>query len=84
MMFGINRYSLKNTRQEPNYMGGKPMYKCSANEQHKATLNQAKSSGWTCTHCGSDLAARKDKLDELHRLAEQLGYKIRPKKRKEK
>lgn len=56
--------------------GGSSLYKCSANPRHKNTFNTAKNNKWFCTHCGAPLRARKDKIEELHRLAKQLGYKV--------
>lgn len=54
----------------------KPLYKCSKDERHKLTTSQARSSGWWCTHCGAELRVRKDKISELNRLADELGFKV--------
>lgn len=55
---------------------GKTLYKCSAVATHRLTAAQARASGWMCTHCGAELKARKNKVQELESLAEQLGYKL--------
>jgi transcription initiation factor IIE alpha subunit len=54
----------------------KTLYRCSVNEQHKLTKNQARSSGYSCTHCGADLAVKAEKVRELQALAKSLGYAI--------
>lgn len=53
---------------------GKTLYACSADERHKLTKNQARSSGYRCTHCGADLKVKAQKLAELRSEAAHLGY----------
>lgn len=55
---------------------GKTLYACSADERHKLTKNQARSSGYRCTHCGADLKVKAQKLAELQTEAKYLGYTI--------
>lgn len=55
---------------------GKTLFRCSLNEQHKLTPKQAQANGWMCSHCGAEVSARKEKLAEMHRLADSLGYKV--------
>lgn len=71
-MFG-HTYSLP---KKPYSKQGNPLFNCSADSRHRLTKNQAKSSGWTCTHCGAPLNAKQEKLDELETMAKQLGYKL--------
>lgn len=68
-------YSQKKTRglSKPK---GKTRYTCSVDERHKLSPNQAKSSGYLCSHCGADLKVRKQKVLELHQLAKSLGYDL--------
>ena len=55
---------------------GKTLYACSADERHKLTKNQARSSGYRCTHCGADLKVRAQKLKELRVEAARFGLKL--------
>lgn len=55
---------------------GKTLYVCSADERHKLTKNQARSSGYRCTHCGADLKVKAQKLAELQSEATRLGFKL--------
>lgn len=52
---------------------GKTLYQCSADARHKLTANQARSSGFYCTHCGKPLKARAQKIKELEAAAHSLG-----------
>lgn len=54
----------------------KTLYACSADERHKLTKNQARSSGYVCTHCGADLCVKVEKVRELEALAKSLGYSV--------
>jgi transcription initiation factor IIE alpha subunit len=54
----------------------KTLYACSADERHKLTKNQARSSGYVCTHCGADLCVKAEKVRELQALAKSLGYSV--------
>jgi transcription initiation factor IIE alpha subunit len=54
----------------------KTLYRCSADDRHKLTKNQARSSGYMCTHCGAELAVKAEKVRELEALASSLGYNI--------
>jgi PHP family Zn ribbon phosphoesterase len=38
--------------------------------------NQAKAKNYNCSHCGSALKCKKQKLNELQALAKSLGYEI--------
>ena len=58
---------------------GKTMHSCSSNEGHRLTAKQAKSSGYMCTHCGSELKVRQHKISEMRVLAEALGFEVTPK-----
>jgi len=55
---------------------GKTLYECSADARHKLTANQARSSGYFCTHCGKPLKARAQKIQELEAMAKSLGATI--------
>lgn len=55
---------------------GKTLYACSADERHKLTKNQARSSGYRCTLCGADLKVRAQKMAELRIEAARLGFKL--------
>jgi len=55
---------------------GKALYRCSKVPTHRVTTATASNNSWMCPHCGAELAARKNKVEELHSLAAQLGYKI--------
>jgi transcription initiation factor IIE alpha subunit len=56
---------------------GKTLYACSADERHKLTKNQARSSGYRCTHCGADLKVRAQKLQEVYIEAQRLGILLK-------
>lgn len=55
---------------------GKTLYECSSDSRHKLTKNQAKSSGYFCTHCGEPLKVRAEKLKELASLAKSLNVML--------
>lgn len=55
---------------------GKVFYTCRDDPLHKLTPNQAKSSGYTCTHCGADLKVKATKIAELTAMAQSLGFDI--------
>lgn len=55
---------------------GKTLYECSADARHKLTTNQARSSGYYCTHCGEPLKVRAQKIKELEAMAKSLGATI--------
>lgn len=55
---------------------GKVMYECSSDARHKLTKNQARSSGYMCTHCKSPLKVRAEKIKELESMATSLGATI--------
>lgn len=65
-----------NVGSKPNGKRGRTLYKCSADERHKLTQNQARASGYRCTHCGADLRVRAQKLAELKTEAEYFGYTL--------
>ena len=65
-----------NVGSKPNANRGKTLYACSADERHKLTKNQARSSGYRCTHCGADLKVKAQKLAELKSEAAHLGFKL--------
>lgn len=50
----------------------KTLYECSKDSRHKLTKNQASSSGYYCTHCGSELKVRQQKLEEFRKLNKSL------------
>lgn len=65
-----------NNPRKSNGSYGKTLYACSMDERHKLTKNQARSSGYRCTHCGADLKVRAQKIAELRASARSLGFKI--------
>lgn len=65
-----------NVGRKPHSHKGKTLYVCSADERHKLTKNQARSSGYRCTHCGADLKVKAQKLAELKSEAAHLGFKL--------
>jgi len=65
-----------NVESRANTNRGKTLYACSADERHKLTKNQARSSGYRCTHCGADLKVRKEKIKQLEQDAKVLGLRV--------
>lgn len=57
---------------------GRTLYNCSADPRHRLTKNQAKNSGYHCTHCGAPLAVFKQKRIELENMARAMGMKLVP------
>jgi transcription initiation factor IIE alpha subunit len=57
---------------------GRTLYDCSRDPRHRLTKNQAKSSGYHCTHCGAPLAVFKQKRVEMENMVRALGMKLVP------
>ena len=58
--------------------GGRTLYDCSRDPRHRLTKNQAKNSGYHCTHCGAPLAVFKQKRVEMENMVRALGMKLVP------